>query len=164
PQTEPRGEVSGPTTGIGTADRIIPSTGMGPFAAKAVSYGEKYGLPAPLVLKTLQIESGMGTNMGSLGNDYQLNPANWRTMGGGDMRDVDRQLDYGAKYLAQQRDIARNRLGHEPQDWETYMVHQQGPAGGPALMLAPPDANVVNVLAPFYRDRATAMKAVTGNG
>ena len=122
-----------------------------------------YGLSPGLALKTARMESDMGRDLGVLGNIFQLNRANWRDMGGGDMSDVNIQIDRGLKYLAHDQQIAAQALGRTPEDWEVYMVHQQGDAGGPALMKAAPDAKAVDVVAPFYRDRATAERAIIAN-
>jgi hypothetical protein len=122
-----------------------------------------YGVNSSLAVKTAQMESDTGRDLGSLGNIFQLNRTNWHDMGGGDMSNVNIQIDRGLKYLAHDQQIATQALGRPPEDWETYMVHQQGDAGGPALMKAAPGAKAVDVVAPFYKNRATAEKAIIAN-
>lgn len=54
-------------------------------------------------------------------------------------------------------------VGRKPQNWERYLIHQQGLAGAPAL-IANPDKNVVEVLSEFYSTKEKARMAVVGNG
>lgn len=160
--------------GAPSAPQIVPAGvtapsgigGMkGPVASAFAAEAQRQGLTEGLVLKAAQLESGMGTNLGSRGNVLQLGPSEWAQMGGGNMGDLATQARNGVAWLAKSRNEAQQALGREPQDWETYIVHQQGAAGGPALLKAPPGASAVDALAPAYGgNRATAMRAITGNG
>jgi hypothetical protein len=133
------------------------------IAQQIADAAPNYGISPSLALKTAKMESDMGRDLGSLGNIFQLNRTNWRDMGGGDMSDVNLQIARGLKYLAHDQQIATQALGRPPEDWETYMVHQQGDAGGPALMKATPGAKAVDVVAAFYNNRATAERAIIAN-
>lgn len=54
-------------------------------------------------------------------------------------------------------------VGREPKQWETYLLHQQGGAGGSAI-IANPDKNIVDVLSPFYKDKENLRDAIINNG
>lgn len=58
--------------------------------------------------------------------------------------------------------VLRNALGRDPTPGELYLTHQQGIAGGPAL-LAGGDRPAWQVLRPYYRSDAIAKQAITGN-
>jgi hypothetical protein len=66
-------------------------------------------------------------------------------------------------------DLRRNEnkladLGVEPSASNLYLMHQQGPAGGPALLTAAPGTNAVDALTPAYRgNRALARMAIAHN-
>jgi hypothetical protein len=123
------------------------------------------------MFKTAQIESGMRPNPNAgwpENNVLNLNEKNWADLGGGDVGNPNLQADHGAKYLAQMQAKAHDVLGRDPQDWETYILHQQGPAGGPALFRAPQGMSAVEALTPAYANygekaRQMAQKAVLGN-
>lgn len=59
--------------------------------------------------------------------------------------------------------ILRSTLGRDPTPGELYLMHQQGIAGGPALLTADPNQPAWRTLRPFYRDDATAKSAILGN-
>lgn len=137
----------------------------GPVAAALVAEADRQGVPRDLVLKSAQVESGMGTNLGSRGNILQLGQPEWQQAGGGNMADLATQAKNGVAWLARSKQQAQQALGREPQDWETYIVHQQGVGGGPALLKADPNTSAVDALAPVYGgNRQTAMRAIVGNG
>lgn len=79
-------------------------------------------------------------------------------------RDLDANIRDGLGFVKNAIGDARRALGREPQGWEVYVAHQQGAAGGPAL-LNPANANrnAVEVLTPLYRNADTARQAVTAN-
>jgi hypothetical protein len=74
-----------------------------------------YGVSPTLALKTAQMESDMGRDLGGLGNIFQLNRTNWRDMGGGNMKDIGTQIDRGLKYLAYDQRVATQALGRTPE-------------------------------------------------
>jgi hypothetical protein len=56
------------------------------------------------------------------------------------------------------------RLGVNPDTAALYVMHQQGPGGGPALLTAPPGTNAVDALTPAYHgNRALARQAIAHN-
>lgn len=54
-------------------------------------------------------------------------------------------------------------LGRPPTAGELYLAHQQGIAGGPALLSADPSQPAWQAIRPFYRSDAIAQKAISGN-
>jgi hypothetical protein len=80
-------------------------------------------------------------------------------------RTLDESISDGLNMLKDAQETAQRTLGRTPQDWEVYVVHQQGAGGGPALLNpANRDKNAVDVLAPLYPNRRIARQAVTANG
>jgi hypothetical protein len=59
--------------------------------------------------------------------------------------------------------ILQNSLGRAPTGAELYLTHQQGQAGGPALLRAPADQPAWKTVRPFYRSDAIAQRAIRGN-
>lgn len=54
-------------------------------------------------------------------------------------------------------------LGREPTPAEMYIAHQQGIAGGPALLTAEPNQAAWQAIRPFYKNDSIAQQAITGN-
>jgi hypothetical protein len=54
-------------------------------------------------------------------------------------------------------------LGREPQEWELYLAHQQG-VGGAVALLSNPNAKVIDVLKPLYKNEKQAQDAINNNG
>ena len=59
--------------------------------------------------------------------------------------------------------ILAKALGRDPTPGELYLMHQQGIAGGPALLGADPNTPAWQVIRPYYKSDAIAQKAITGN-
>ena len=59
--------------------------------------------------------------------------------------------------------ILAKALGRDPTPGELYLMHQQGIAGGPALLGADPNTPAWRVIRPYYKSDAIAQKAITGN-
>lgn len=79
-------------------------------------------------------------------------------------RDPAASADAAARLLRDNKASLRRAIGREPRPGELYLAHQQGPAGAAAL-IAHPDENVVDALAPVYGgDRAKAAHAIKING
>lgn len=57
----------------------------------------------------------------------------------------------------------RTALGRDPTPGEQYLTHQQGIAGGPALLTADPSTPAWQAIRPFYKSDAMARLAITGN-
>lgn len=79
------------------------------------------------------------------------------------------RADPGAQATAVAREaqehtaVLRKVLGRDPTPGEMYLTHQQGVAGGPALLSAQPDMPAWQVIRPYYKSEAIARKAITGN-
>jgi hypothetical protein len=140
-------------------------------AASVAAEARAQGIDPALALTTAKIESGMGTNVQSPGNSafgvFQMTPSTWAAQGGTatNRTDPTAQVQLGIKNLGTSQSAAEAALGRAPEPWETYLVHQQGAAGGPALLKADPTANVVTALAPAYGGNASkAQAAIVNNG
>lgn len=59
--------------------------------------------------------------------------------------------------------ILQKALGRAPTAGELYLTHQQGVAGGPALMTASQDQPAWMAIRPYYKSDAIAKQAISGN-
>ncbi|MBA0084242.1 MAG: hypothetical protein HRJ53_04535, partial [Acidobacteria bacterium Pan2503] len=77
--------------------------------------------------------------------------------------------DPNAQYSALQREaqdhsqVLRKDLGRDPEAWELYLTHQQGRAGGPALLTADANTPAWQAIRRFYGSDAIAQRAIHGN-
>lgn len=153
------------------ADGIIsgrPVGGTGDVAQAVAQEAESAGIDPKLALTTAQLESSMGAAPDAPGNShkgvFQLGETEWAThAGGADRGDRGAQVKAGISALKTAQGAAAKALGRAPEAWEVYLTHQQGVAGGPALLAADADAKAVDVLRPFYKGGG-AEAAITGNG
>jgi hypothetical protein len=119
------------------------------------------------VSRLFQIESGGDPNAvtGSNRGLGQFGPQEEARYG---ITDANRG-DYGAQAAAVQREAAEHAralsatLGRPPSPGELYLTHQQGIAGGPALLTADASQPAWQAVRPFYRSDAVAQKAISGN-
>jgi hypothetical protein len=131
---------------------------------------KRYNLSPEMMLRIAQIESGMNPNTAnpksSARGVYQFltKPGgSWGEYGRGqDVLDPVANVDAGARYIQDNANALRTKLGREPAPWEVYLAHQQGRAGAPAL-LNNPNRPAVEVLQAFYKDPKTARDAITLN-
>lgn len=156
------GETPAPTAGtaprapgaVGQAiDKVVSSVGAAP--------GE-----ADYLHTTAMIESRGNPNAknGSSTGPFQFHPDTFARMGGTDINDPTQQAAAALTLARQDAGALRNALKREPTPGEVYLAHQQGIAGAQALLTAPEGTKAVDAIAPFYKDRKTALKAITGNG
>ena len=74
-----------------------------------------------------------------------------------------------AQLIGLQRDTAKNTnilnrtLGRQPTPAELYLMHQQGVAGGPALLTANPNMPAWQAIRRYYRSDAIAQSAIHKN-
>jgi hypothetical protein len=94
----------------------------------------------PVLVNTVAgLESGHGANAGAPDKKYagifQMGADERQSVGGSatSIGSLDDQLDHGSKFLAGLKGRTGRLLGRDPENWEVYMVHQQGAAGFPAL-------------------------------
>lgn len=95
---------------------------------------------------------------------FQFHPSTFNKVNpGGDINSVEGQTQ-AAISLDNQNRTALQKAGVQPTDANAYIMHQQGPAGGLALLSAPQGASAVSVLAPAYGgNESTATTAIAGN-
>jgi hypothetical protein len=130
----------------------------------------KYNLSPELMLRIAQIESGMNPNSANPNSSargvYQFltKPGgSWSQYGrGGNVMDPVANVDAGARYILDNQNALKAKLGRDPADWETYLAHQQGAGGAPAL-LQNPNRPAAEVLRAFYKNPQTARDAIALN-
>jgi hypothetical protein len=100
---------------------------------------------------------------------YQFHPDSFAAAGGGNINDVGDQTKAALVTSRQYRQTLQN-ANLPPTDANTYILHQQGPAGGMALLQASQSLldrtkNAISVLTPIYGgDVAKATQAIANNG
>lgn len=112
-----------------------------------------------------QVESAGNQNAqnGSSTGLYQFHPDTFASVGGKDIRDPADQTK-AALALSQRDRQALQANGIEPNDANTYIMHQQGAGGGMALLKAPSQISAVAVLTPVYGNEKLAKQAIVNNG
>lgn len=119
------------------------------------------------IARLFHIESGGNPNAvtGSNRGLGQFGPMEESRYGLGDHN----RGDYGAQAAAIGREYAEHypilqkALGRAPSPGEMYLTHQQGVAGGPALLTSDPGVPAWQAIRPFYKNDAIARQAITGN-
>lgn len=123
--------------------------------------------PRAYAQATFNIESGGNPNArtGSNRGLGQFGPAEEREFGITAWNRRDPQAQERALQLETQRNsnILRGQLGRDPTPAELYLTHQQGQAGGPALLRADPNTPAWQAISHYYRSPAIAQRAITGN-
>ena len=102
---------------------------------------------------------------------FQFHPDTFAKLGGTNIADTDQQIT-AALALKKQNAQALTSAGLQPTDANLYLMHQQGSAGGTALLTAPPEVSAVAALTPTYETngrtpeqaQAIATQAVVKNG
>jgi hypothetical protein len=115
----------------------------------------------PWQMQTIQIESGFRANQttGSNQGFGQFGPDEQRQFGVKDPNDPAQVL----QGLTNERNSFEKGLGRPISDGEFYMMHQQGRAGGPALMNANPNTPAWQAVRQYYPSDAVAQRAIWGN-
>lgn len=159
---------AGPTTVPQTAP--LPTGGIygtvAQVAAKAGAQPNEVGY----LQRLAQVEShgDPGAQNGRSTGLFQFHPDTFAAAGGqGDIHDVGQQTQ-AALNLSRHDRQKLQQLGVQPNDENAYIMHQQGPGGGPALLTAAPDTNAVAALTPVYgntpKGQAMARAAIVNNG
>lgn len=150
-------------------DTIV-SGGPDATARNITTEAMSQGVDPTHALTVAQLESGLGTAPDAPGNThtglFQMGPAEWAAAGGqpGERGNPAAEARVGVASLPARQAVADKAVGGTAEPWQAYLVHQQGDAGGAALLKAPADQNVVDALAPSYGgDRAKAAQAITSN-
>lgn len=100
----------------------------------------KYKLPPNLLHSIAQAESGLNPNAGngksSAKGLFQFVDSTWEGMGGkkGEQFDPNLNAEYGAKYIRQNAEYLKNKLGRNPKYSEVYGAHFFGPSGASSLL------------------------------
>ena len=96
---------------------------------------------------------------------FQFMPRTWSRFGrGGDINKVEDQVRAFVDYVDILGKVFTDKTGRVATPRELYAMWQQGEGGAGRLFSANPNASAFETLAPAYRDRNTAAKAITGNG
>jgi hypothetical protein len=126
----------------------------------------RYRLPEGYLNRVYQLESGGGKNnynkLSGAAGPFQFMPGTQKGMGLQDPYSLEQSAEAAARLAAQNRDFLKSKGVEEVDGKLLYLAHAQGPAGAYAL-LSNPDAKAVDALAPLYKDRSVAEKAVTQN-
>lgn len=111
-----------------------------------------------------QVESSGNPNArnGSSTGIFQFHPATFQANGGGDIHNLGDQTK-AALNLSRSDRASLTQGGAEASDANVYLLHQQGPAAGMALLTAPPEVGAVAAITPAYRNPETALAAIAGN-
>lgn len=112
-------------------------------------------------MKLIQIESGFkpGQVTGSNQGYGQFSPDLQQKYGIKDPNDPSQVL----QGVRAERADYEAKMGRPLSDGEFYLMHQQGQAGGPALMKADPNTPAWKAVRPYYNSDAMAQKAIWGN-
>jgi hypothetical protein len=94
---------------------------------------------------------------------FQFHADTFAGVGGGDINSVEDQTKAALALQSRDRRLLQSK-SVDASDANTYIMHQQGPAGGLALLTAPPEIGAVAALTPVYGDAKTARKAIVNNG
>ena len=119
----------------------------------------------PFTSRLFQIESGGDPNAvtGSNQGLGQFGPAERGKYGITDSSDPAQNARAVARERQEFTGILQTRLGRDPTPGEVYLMHQQGIAGGPALLTANPDVPAWQAIKQYYPSGEVAKKAITGN-
>jgi Transglycosylase SLT domain len=128
---------------------------------------DAYSADPSYVARLFQIESGGNPNAvtGSNRGLGQFGPSEEAQFGINNQN----RTDPNAQAAAVQQEAAlhaqalQKALGRLPSPGELYLTHQQGAAGGPALLTADPSQPAWQTIRPYYKSDAVAQKAITGN-
>lgn len=94
---------------------------------------------------------------------FQFHADTFASVGGGDINSIEDQTKAALALQKRDRKVLQEN-GLQADDANTYIMHQQGPGGGLALLSAPEDVNAVAALTPVYGNAKTARKAIVNNG
>lgn len=122
-------------------------------------------LPPGYTSRLFQLESGGNPNAqsGSYRGLGQFGPAEEKQYGITDYTDPNQQATAVAREAQTNAPALSKALGRAPTAGELYLTHQQGIAGGPALLTADPGTPAWQAIRPYYKSDAAAQKAITGN-
>lgn len=124
-------------------------------------------LDDPYIARLFHIESGGNRFAVSPGGRNrglaQFGPEEERLYGVTDPTDPMSEAQAVARERAAFVPKLQSVLGRPPTAGELYLMHQQGVAGGPALLSADPSMPAWQAVRPFYKSDAVAKSAISGN-
>lgn len=150
----------------------IPTDGVYATVGQAASGAGAKPEEVSYLQRLAQVESSGDPKAqnGSSTGLFQFHPDTFAAAGGhGDIHDVGQQTQ-AALNLSRQDRARLQQLGVDPNDANTYIMHQQGAPGGTALLSAPPDMNAIQALTPVYQKKFgahapdVAKAAIVNNG
>lgn len=164
----------------GNAPSVQPATygGLKPGAklsgiqSMLVNVAQQHRLDPGTFLMIAHIETGGSFNpnarnakSGASGL-FQFMPATASQYGlrGSEVFDPVKNAHAGARLTKDNLAYFQRKMNRSATAQETYLLLQQGMAGGVALIRAGGQERAVDVLTRVYKNRGTALKAVTGNG
>jgi hypothetical protein len=131
-------------------------------------HAKRTGLDPKMVKRMVQLESGGDPNQVTGKKEHyvgllQLDTGEFTKFGGtGSRTDPEQNLMAGTNKLAQERLTFKQKYNREPTAIDTYMVHQQGPAGYAAHMANPEGVAWRNVRR-YYPNDSVAKEAIWRN-
>lgn len=130
---------------------------------------QEHGIPFSVLRSFAEIESGFraGAKTGSYNGLFMLSKSEFKRGGGkGSIMNPEANTNAFANVWKKNVAAFENKMGRKPQGWETYLVHQQGVAGGPAHLRNPDKPAWQNMHAtPEGRQKGVgwSKKAIWGN-
>lgn len=123
------------------------------------------GASPAYIARLFAIESGGNPNAvtGSNRGLGQFGPQEEARYGITDRTDPNQQSAAVTREAQEHGRILSKALGRDPTPGELYLTHQQGMAGGPALLTAPPDTPAWQAIRKYYGSDRVAKSAITGN-
>ena len=155
---------------VDTVAPIPGTSGLGPASGAVQTAAVTAGVDPTQAQTVAHLESNGGAAKDRYGSThtgvFQMGPDEFALNNpGGTRGNVTDEATAGVNNLKRIQPIADAAVGGTAAPWQVYMVHQQGDAGGTALLKADPKKNVVDALAPAYNgNRDAASAAISGNG
>ena len=159
-----------PAAAGATAAPALPASAGSGAGALITNEAQNQGVDPVHALTVAKLESDIGAAPDAAANKhtglFQMGPDEWTAAGGKpeEHADLMAQARIGVAGLKDRQAVANKAINGNAEGWQTYLVHQQGDAGGPALLKADAGTNVIDALAPAYGgDRAKATQAIVDN-
>lgn len=121
------------------------------------------------IVKMISFESQFDPNaknkLSSASGLGQLLSSTWNERGAakGLERTPENELKVSIEYMAYLKNVFVNDFKRKPNTGEWYILYNQGPSGGPALLKADPNSNAIQTISRFYTDPRNAVNAIINN-
>ena len=151
---------------------LKPGVKLSGIQSMLVNVAQQHKLDPGTFLMIAHIETGGSFNPNARNAQsgasglFQFMPATASQYGlrGGEVFDPVKNAHAGARLTKDNLAYFQRKMNRSATAQETYLLLQQGIGGGVALIRAGGQERAVDVLARVYKNRGTALKAVTGNG